>query len=222
MPSPPPVLCSAVTDGGLLLRGPVVRRPRCMWEQGYGPGLCLVYGLRDGGVGDGGGCGQIKGCVPLGGWVVWRGGGGGGAAGWVWWRSGCVVLSVQEEPLFVATLDPFVLVCNLEACISQLCVTNSQSGYFSQFMYCWICVLRHISPPPQGCIRTAVHRRRRGVPSPLDPPPPSPLPMLEADSHHFATAPSVPRCLKMFGLPSAGTIGGPWEEGGPSQTPSPF
>ena len=28
-------------------------------------------------------------------------------------------------------------------------------------------------------------------------------------------------CFKIFGPPSAGTIGGPKEEGGPSQTPSP-
>ena len=55
------------------------------------------------------------------------------------------------------------------------------------------------------------------------PPPPSPLPMFEADSQNSASAPSVPRgfTLQMFGPPLAGTIGGPWEEGGPSQTPLP-
>ena len=52
--------------------------------------------------------------------------------------------------------------------------------------------------------------------TPLPPPPP---PMFGADSQNFASAPSVPRGfkLKTFGPPSAGTIGGPWEEGGPSQ-----
>ena len=63
-----------------------------------------------------------------------------------------------------------------------------------------------------------------GVPPPGPPPPP--LPMFEADSQNFASAPSLPRGLKLqkiFGLPSAGTIGGPWEEGGGlSQTPPPF
>ena len=48
----------------------------------------------------------------------------------------------------------------------------------------------------QGCIRTAVHRRRRG-----GTPPPSPtsalLPMFEADSQSFASATSVPRRLKL-------------------------
>ena len=55
------------------------------------------------------------------------------------------------------------------------------------------------------------------------PPPPSPLPMFEADSQNFALAPSVPRgfTLKYFGLPSAGTIGGPWEEGGSQPKPPP-
>ena len=47
--------------------------------------------------------------------------------------------------------------------------------------------------------------------------------MFEADSQNFASAPSVPRgfTLKYFGLPSAGTIGGPWEEGCPSHPPPP-
>ena len=60
-------------------------------------------------------------------------------------------------------------------------------------------------------------------PAPPPPPPPPPLPMFEADSQHFASAPSVPRALriKIFGPPLAGTIGGPWEEGGPSHPPPP-
>ena len=43
---------------------------------------------------------------------------------------------------------------------------------------------------------------------PLDPPPPPPLVMFEADSQYFASAPSVPRGLKLQ-KPSAGTVGGP-------------
>ena len=55
------------------------------------------------------------------------------------------------------------------------------------------------------------------------PPPPPLLPMFGADSQNFASAPSVSRGLsfKIFGPPSAGTIGGPKEEGDPSQTPPP-
>ena len=37
-----------------------------------------------------------------------------------------------------------------------------------------------------------------GFPTPLDPPPPSPLlPMFEADSQNFASVPSVPRGFKL-------------------------
>ena len=43
----------------------------------------------------------------------------------------------------------------------------------------------------QGCIRTAVQRRRRGGTPPWDPLPP--LPMVEADSQNIASGPSVPR-----------------------------
>ena len=56
-------------------------------------------------------------------------------------------------------------------------------------------------------------------------PPPPPLPMFEADSQIFASAPSGQEDLsfKIVGPPSAGTIGRRWEEGGPSQTPlAPF
>ena len=73
----------------------------------------------------------------------------------------------------------------------------------------------------QGCIRTAVHRSRKGggMPPPLDRPTP-PLPMFEADSQNFASAPSVPRG---FGLwPSVGehrrTQGG----GGGASQPNPL
>ena len=52
------------------------------------------------------------------------------------------------------------------------------------------------------------------------PPPPPPLPMFEADSQNFASAPSD-SSLKIFGPPSVGTIGGPKEEGCPSQPPPP-
>ena len=52
------------------------------------------------------------------------------------------------------------------------------------------------------------------------PPPPPPLPMLEADSQNFASAPSVPRGFKLQKFrPAFGDHRGPWEEGGPSQTP---
>ena len=54
---------------------------------------------------------------------------------------------------------------------------------------------------------------------PLDPPPP--LPLFEADSQNFAKVPGG-LSLKIAGLPSAGTIGGPKEEEGcPSQPPAP-
>ena len=80
-------------------------------------------------------------------------------------------------------------------------------------------------PPPQGCIRTAVHRRSPPPPPPPGPPspPPPPLPMFEADIQNFASAPLVPRGFRLtdFRPSSAGTIGGPWEEGGPSQPPPP-
>ena len=75
---------------------------------------------------------------------------------------------------------------------------------------------------PQGCIRTAVHCRRRGGCPPLDPPPPPPLPMFVADSQNFAAAPSVPRGFKLqifFGPPLAGTIGEP--KGGGTSQPTP-
>ena len=55
------------------------------------------------------------------------------------------------------------------------------------------------------------------------PPPLPPLPMFEADSQNLTSAPSMPRGFKLqnFCPPLVGTIGGPWEEGGPSQTPPP-
>ena len=63
-----------------------------------------------------------------------------------------------------------------------------------------------------------------GVP-PLDPPLPPPLPFQRL---RLTTKILLRRLwcqedlsLKNFGPPSAGTIGGPWEEGGPSQTPLP-
>ena len=57
-----------------------------------------------------------------------------------------------------------------------------------------------------GCIGTAVHRRRGGGEDtpPLDPPhppPPPPLPMFEADSQNFASAPSVPRGFTLSSPP---------------------
>ena len=64
----------------------------------------------------------------------------------------------------------------------------------------------------QGCIGMAVHRRRRrGSPPPAPRPP---LPMFEADCQNFASAPSVPRGLKLqkfwpaFGGDRRGTLGG--------------
>ena len=62
-----------------------------------------------------------------------------------------------------------------------------------------------------------------GVSPPPQTPPPPPLPMFGADRQNFASAPSVPRgfTLQTFGPPSAGALGGPWEEGGPSQNPLP-
>ena len=72
----------------------------------------------------------------------------------------------------------------------------------------------------------AVHRRRRGVP--LDPsPPPPPLPMFEADSRTAASAPSVPRGLKLkifwpaFGRDHRGGGGSQPNRPPPSDPPSP-
>ena len=46
--------------------------------------------------------------------------------------------------------------------------------------------------------------------------------MFEANSQKFASAPRGFKLEKNFGPPSAGTAGGPWEEGGPSQPPPPL
>ena len=78
---------------------------------------------------------------------------------------------------------------------------------------------------PHGCMRTAVHRG--GVPPlPLDPPapqdPPPPLPLFEADSQNLLRRLRCQEDLrfKSLGPLSAGTIGGPWEEGGvPAKPP---
>ena len=64
-------------------------------------------------------------------------------------------------------------------------------------------------------ISAAVHRKRRGgTPPPLDPPPP--LPMFEADSQNLLRRLRCQEDLRFtnFGPSSAGTTGGPWEEGG--------
>ena len=80
----------------------------------------------------------------------------------------------------------------------------------------------------------AVHRRRRcggGTPPPpsvclvppppLDPPPPLPFRCLRLTAKILLRRLRCQEYLRLniFGPPSAGTIGGPWEEGGPSQTP---
>ena len=49
-------------------------------------------------------------------------------------------------------------------------------------------------------------------------PPPPPFPMFEADSQNCALVPRGFK-LKIFWPPSAGTIGGPWQEGGSEPTP---
>ena len=65
-------------------------------------------------------------------------------------------------------------------------------------------------------IRTPVHCRRTGVAPPPWTLPRPPLPMLEADSHNFASAPLAPRGFKLQTFRPA-FLGG----GGPSQTPPP-
>ena len=77
-------------------------------------------------------------------------------------------------------------------------------------------------PLPQGCIRTAVHRRRSPPPPPWTPPF-LPFQCLRLTAKNFLRR---LRCqedlrLKGFGPPSAGTIGGPWEKGGSQPTPLP-
>ena len=80
-------------------------------------------------------------------------------------------------------------------------------------------------PPPEGCIRTAVHRRRRG---PL--PPPAPLFPFQCLSQILLQRLQCQEDLrfKIFGPPSAedhrGTLGGggdPGRRGFPSQPPPP-
>ena len=81
-----------------------------------------------------------------------------------------------------------------------------------------------VPPPPRDVLERPYTVAGGGYPPPRPPPPP-PLPMFEADSQNF--------CFGAFGAkrieasnfmapPSAGTIGGPWEEGGGgSHTPLP-
>ena len=65
----------------------------------------------------------------------------------------------------------------------------------------------------QGCMRRAVHCRRRGG-TPPGPPPPPPLPMFEAASQNFPSAPPAPRGFKLknfrpaFGGDHRGVQGG--------------
>ena len=73
--------------------------------------------------------------------------------------------------------------------------------------------------PNQGCIRTAVHCRRRGGGTP--PPTPFQCWRLTAKILLRRVRPQEDLSLKIFGPPLAGNIGGPKEEGGPSQTPLP-
>ena len=53
---------------------------------------------------------------------------------------------------------------------------------------------------------------------------PPPLPMFEAGSQNLLRCLRCQEdlCFKILGPPLAGTIGGPWEEGVPSQPPPPF
>ena len=76
------------------------------------------------------------------------------------------------------------------------------------------------NPLPRGCIRTAVHRRRRGG---TPPPPFLPFQRLRLTANILLRRLRCQGDLSVtnLGLPSAGTIGGPKEEGGPSQTPLP-
>ena len=98
-----------------------------------------------------------------------------------------------------------------------------------------------LDPPPMGCISTAVHRRRRGVtpPPPWTPPPWDVLERPYTAGGGGSPPPLLPfHCLRLtakimlwrlwcqedlsfknFGPPSAGTIGGPLEEGGSQPNP---
>ena len=58
-------------------------------------------------------------------------------------------------------------------------------------------------------------------PSRAPSPPPPPLPMCEADSQYFASAPSVPSGFKLQNF-RPGTIGGPREEGDSQPNPPPL
>ena len=61
------------------------------------------------------------------------------------------------------------------------------------------------------------------MPHPPDPPPPSPSQCLRLTAKILFRRLRCQEDLrfKILGPPPAGTIGGPWEEGGPSQPPSP-
>ena len=91
----------------------------------------------------------------------------------------------------------------------------------------FICETKHqqlSTPPPHpsDVLERPYTAGGQGVPPPRPPPPP-PLPMFEADSQNFASAPSVPRGFKLkdiwptFGRDHRGTLGG----GGSQLTPSP-
>ena len=76
------------------------------------------------------------------------------------------------------------------------------------------------SPPPRDVLERPYTVGGEGLPpSPPGPSPRPPLPMLEADSQNFASAPLAPRGFKLqtFRPAFRGTLGG----GGPRQTPPP-
>ena len=81
-------------------------------------------------------------------------------------------------------------------------------------------------PRPMGMGRGVVGRPCAVAPP--RPPPPPPLPMFEADSQHFASAPSVPRGFTIqnvrftFGGDHRGTLGGGGVPAKPPFTPPPF
>ena len=102
-------------------------------------------------------------------------------------------------------------------------VPASRAGVRLELVMACSRVTFRAGPPPRDVLEWP-YTVGGGGRTPPRPPPPPPLPMFEADSQNFASAPLAPRGCKFefLGPPSAGPIGGPKEEGCPGQPAPPF